>query len=72
MGRVLSDKNLDMVSIQDRSLHLQRRQAWTRVLSSKALKEYEENMALRVGQLVGRLAETEGEVLIDEWFNCFT
>lgn len=61
-----------MVSIQDRDLHLQRRRAWTRGLASKALKEYQEKMAQRVGQLASRLEESEGEVFMDEWFNCFT
>lgn len=72
MGRVLSDKDLDMVSIQDRDLHLQRRRAWARGLAPKALKEYEEKMALRVSQLVSRLENPKGEVFLDEWFNRFT
>ncbi|EJF60792.1 cytochrome P450 [Dichomitus squalens LYAD-421 SS1] len=72
IGRHFSEKDPDLLSIPDTEHHLRRRRAWARGLTSKALKEYEEQMALRVNQLVSRLQEQKGEVHIDEWFNRFT
>ena len=70
---MLSTQHVDMISIPDTELHLQRRRAWARGLAAKALREYEERMGARVGQLVGSLEEHKGEVLLlDEWFNRFT
>ena len=70
---MLSTQHVDMISIPDTELHLQRRRAWARGLAAKALREYEERMGVRVGQLVGCLEEDgRGEVLLDEWFNRFT
>ena len=54
---MLSTQHVDMISIPDTELHLQRRRAWARGLAAKALREYEERMGGRVGQLVGWLEE---------------
>ncbi len=72
VGRVLSDTNLPMVGIQDLDVHLNRRKKWTRGLNQAALKEYEHLIANRVRQLVGRLEEQKGEVVIGNWFGYFT
>nr|VWO97610.1 Exopolygalacturonase (ExoPG) (EC (Galacturan 1,4-alpha-galacturonidase) (Poly(1,4-alpha-D-galacturonide)galacturonohydrolase) [Ganoderma boninense] len=72
LGRFLSDRNLAMIALQDTELHIQRRRAWNRGLSPAALKGYEDQIARRAGQLVAKIEEHKGEVLLDHWFGYFT
>ncbi|KAM5536736.1 hypothetical protein V8D89_009575 [Ganoderma adspersum] len=72
LGRFLSDRNLAMIALQDTELHIQRRRAWNRGLSPAALKGYEDQIAKRASQLVNKIEEHKGEVLLDHWFGYFT
>lgn len=69
---MLSDKNLPMVGIMDLDEHLRRRRAWNRGLGPGALKEYEGRVAGRAQQLIRRLEEQEGEVILGNWINYFS
>ena len=68
----MSDKNMPMVGIMDTEEHLRRRRAWNRGLGPGALKEYESRVATRIQQLVHRLEEQEGEVILGTWMNYFS
>lgn len=72
LGRFLSDRNLAMIALQDTELHIQRRRAWNRGLGPAALKGYEDQVAKRASQLVSKIEEHKGEVLLDHWFGYFT
>ena len=68
----MSDKNMPMVGIMNTEEHMRRRRAWNRGLGPGALKEYESRVATRVQQLVHRLEEQEGEVILGIWMNYFS
>ena len=72
VGGMLSDKNLPMVGILELDEHLQRRRAWNRGLSPGALKEYEARVSGRAQQLIRRLEEQKGEVILGTWINYFS
>ncbi len=72
MGRVLSDTRITMIGIQDTDVHLLRRRAWARGFTPTALKAYEDRISRRVSQLVARLEEQKGEILLNQWFNAFS
>ncbi|RDX51299.1 high nitrogen upregulated cytochrome P450 monooxygenase 2 [Lentinus brumalis] len=72
-GRLLTDKDLPMIGIEDLSTHMTRRRAWNRGFSSAAIAEYEELVGRRVMQLVQRLEEQQGkQVDIERWFDYFS
>ena len=68
---MLSDKNLPMVGILDLDEHLSRRRAWNRGLGPGALKEYEGRVAQRAQQLIHRLEDQNGEIVLGTWINYF-
>ena len=68
---MLTDKNLPMVGIMNLDEHLQRRRAWNRGLGPGALKEYEARVARRAQQLIRRLEEQQGEIILGTWINYF-
>lgn len=68
----MSDTNLPMIGIQDTDLHLRRRRAWNRGLGPNAIREYEEIVVARAKQLVKRLEQQEGEVILGDWINMFS
>ncbi|KAH9938835.1 high nitrogen upregulated cytochrome P450 monooxygenase 2 [Epithele typhae] len=72
IGGMLSDQNLPMVGIMDGDEHLSRRRPWNRGLAPSALKEYEPRVRARGNQLLTRLGEQNGEVVLGKWFNYFS
>ncbi|KAM5537036.1 hypothetical protein V8D89_009365 [Ganoderma adspersum] len=72
IGRLLTDTALPMVAIQDTETHLQRRKNWNRGMGPAAVREYEHFIAKRARQLVERLEEHKGTVVIGNWFNYFS
>ena len=72
VGGMLGHNNIPMVGIQDMDEHLRRRRAWNRGLSQNALKEYEQIIATRAQQLLHRLEEQQGEVILGNWFKYFS
>ena len=72
VGRMLSDRNIPLVGIQDTEIHLRRRKNWSRGMSQGAIKEYEELIENRIRQLITRLEEQTGTVDIGDWFSFFT
>ena len=61
-----------MVGIQDTETHLRRRKNWNRGMGPAAVREYEHFITKRAGQLVDRLGELKGRVIIGNWFNYFS
>ncbi|KAI0687969.1 high nitrogen upregulated cytochrome P450 monooxygenase 2 [Cerioporus squamosus] len=72
IGRMLSSTSLPMVGIQDTDVHLRRRKNWQRGMSPAAIKEYEHFIQRRARQLLSRLEEQKGEVVIGNWINYLT
>ncbi|RDX41687.1 high nitrogen upregulated cytochrome P450 monooxygenase 2 [Lentinus brumalis] len=72
IGRMLTDSALPMVGIQDTDVHLRRRKNWQRGMGPAAIKEYEQFIARRARQLLSRLEEQKGEVVIGNWINYLT
>ncbi|KAM5536735.1 hypothetical protein V8D89_009574 [Ganoderma adspersum] len=72
VGRLLTDTELPMVGIQDTETHLRRRKNWNRGMGPAAVREYEYFIAKRARQLVERLEEHKGTVVIGNWFNYFS
>ncbi|PIL26706.1 cytochrome P450 [Ganoderma sinense ZZ0214-1] len=73
IGRMLNNKDLPMVGIQDTETHLRRRKNWNRGMGPAAIREYEPLIAKRARQLVDRLEEHAGGVVtIGNWFNFFS
>ncbi|TFK79961.1 high nitrogen upregulated cytochrome P450 monooxygenase 2 [Polyporus arcularius HHB13444] len=72
-GRLLTDKDLPMIGIEDISSHMTRRRAWNRGFSSAAIAEYEELVGRRAMQLVQRLEAHQGrQVDLERWFDYFS
>ena len=60
-----------MISLQNTTLHLQRRRPWLRAFTPSAVKGYEELVSARARLLVEELEKQQGEVDLDLWFTCF-
>lgn len=66
---MLCEEQVPMIGIQNIEEHLHRRRAWAKGLGPAALKEHEHLIVKRTRQLVGRLGEQKGEVVLGQWFN---
>ena len=72
IGVSLSQTKVPMTGIRDPEEHQRRRRPWNRGLAPAALREYDHLIAARVQQLVRRLEEQDGEVILGKWFYYFS
>ncbi|KII88386.1 hypothetical protein PLICRDRAFT_54225 [Plicaturopsis crispa FD-325 SS-3] len=69
-GRAEASKSL--VAARSLAEHAHRRKAWTRAFSSTALKDYQEIVALKAGELTTALVSRQAEVVdISKWMGFF-
>ena len=64
-ARLLDHKSMMMISLQNTTLHLQRRRPWLRAFTPSAVKGYEELVSARARLLVEGLEKQQGEVDMD-------
>ncbi|KAI1784220.1 high nitrogen upregulated cytochrome P450 monooxygenase 2 [Ganoderma leucocontextum] len=72
IGVSLSQTKVPMAGIRDPEEHQGRRRPWNRGLAPGALREYDHLITMRVQQLVRRLEEQVGEVILGKWFYYFS